>query len=56
MDRGSVDYNPFDCKESDKTEQLILFVSSSILAWGISWTEDPGGLQSMGSQRVNTTE
>ena len=56
MDRGSVDYNPFDCKESDKTEQLILFVSSSILAWGISWTEDPGGLQSIGSQRVNTTE
>ena len=25
---------------------------SSILAWEISWTEDPGGLQSMGSQRV----
>ena len=25
---------------------------SSILAWRIPWTEDPGGLQSMGSQRV----
>ena len=25
---------------------------SSILAWGIPWTEEPGGLQSMGSQRV----
>ena len=25
---------------------------SSILAWKISWTEEPGGLQSMGSQRV----
>ena len=25
---------------------------SSILAWTISWTEEPGGLQSMGSQRV----
>ena len=25
---------------------------SSILAWGISWTEEPGVLQSMGSQRV----
>ena len=24
---------------------------SSILAWGIPWTEKPGGLQSMGSQR-----
>ena len=25
---------------------------SSILAWRISWTEETGGLQSMGSQRV----
>jgi len=25
---------------------------SSILAWRIQWTEEPGGLQSMGSQRV----
>ena len=25
---------------------------SSILAWKISWTGEPGGLQSMGSQRV----
>ena len=25
---------------------------SSILAWTIPWTEDPGGLQSMESQRV----
>ena len=25
---------------------------SSILAWKIPWTEDPGRLQSMGSQRV----
>ena len=25
---------------------------SSILAWKMSWTEKPGGLQSMGSQRV----
>ena len=24
----------------------------SILAWGIPWTEEPGGLQSMGLQRV----
>ena len=24
----------------------------SILVWRISWTEEPGGLQSMGSQRV----
>jgi len=25
---------------------------SSTLAWRIPWTEEPGGLQSMGSQRV----
>ena len=25
---------------------------SSILAWRIQWTENPGGLQAMGSQRV----
>ena len=28
---------------------------SSILAWRIPWTEEPGGLQSMGSQS-DTTE
>ena len=28
---------------------------SSILAWRIPWTEAPGGLQSMGSQRVGLT-
>ena len=27
---------------------------SSILAWEISWTEEPGGLQSMGSQKNGT--
>ena len=26
---------------------------SSTLAWKIQWTEEPGGLQSMGSQRVS---
>ena len=29
---------------------------SSILAWRIPWTEKPGGLQSMGLQRVGQTE
>ena len=28
---------------------------SSILAWRIPWTEEPGGLQSMESQRVGQT-
>ena len=26
---------------------------SSILAWRVPWTEEPGGLQSMGLQRVD---
>ena len=29
---------------------------SSLLAWKIPWTEEPGGLQSMGSQRVGHDE
>ena len=28
---------------------------SSVLAWRISWTEEPGGLQSMGLQESDTT-
>ena len=29
-----------------------LAAHSSVLAWRIPWTEEPGGLQSMGLQRV----
>ena len=29
---------------------------SSILAWGISWTEEPGSLQSVVSQRVKPNQ
>ena len=31
-------------------------IHSSILAWEIPWTEEPGGLQSMGSQESDTAE
>ena len=31
---------------------LRMSLHSSILAWTIPWAEEPGGLQSMGSQRV----
>ena len=44
-------YSPRGRKESDTTERLR-FSLSSILAWKIPWTEEPGGIQSMGSQRV----
>ena len=30
--------------------------ATSILAWRILWTEEPDGLQAMGSQRVGHTE
>ena len=52
-------YSPWGCKESDTTERLSLSplekemaIHSSTLAWKIPWTEEPGRLQSMGSQRV----
>ena len=28
---------------------------SSLLAWRIAWTEEPGGLQSTGSQQLDMT-
>ena len=34
----------------------IMATHSSILAWKIPWTEEPGGLQSMGSKESDTTE
>ena len=37
--------------QEDPPEKEIA-THSSILAWEIPWTEKPGGLQSMGSQRV----
>ena len=30
-------------------------IHSSILAWEIPWTEEPGGLQSMGSHELDMT-
>ena len=58
-------YNGSDCKESacnagDQIQSLGqkdalekgMAIQSSILAWRIPWTEDPGRLQSMESQKV----
>ena len=48
-------------KVKEKSEKAVLKLSilekdmathSSILAWEIPWTEEHGGLQSMGSQKV----
>ena len=37
--------------EEDPLE-VSMATHSSIVAWRIPWTEGPGGLQSIGSQRV----
>ena len=40
---------PLGCEDPLEKEMAI---PSSILACRIPWTQEPGGLQSMGSQRV----
>ena len=48
------------CNERDQVQSLgqedplekEMAIYSSILAWKIPWTEEPGGLQSMGLQEV----
>ena len=37
--------------QEDSPEE-VMSTHSSILTWRIPWTEEPGGLQSIGSQRV----
>jgi len=37
---------------SGRSPEDRMATHSSVLAWRIPWTEEPGGLQSMGSQRV----
>ena len=59
--RSLVGCSAWGRKESDTTEQLHfhfhtlekeMATHSSTLTWEISWMEEPGRLQSMGSQRV----
>ena len=42
---------PLDQEDALEKEMAI---HSNILAWEISWAEEPGGLQSMGSQKSGT--
>ena len=37
---------------SGRSPEDVMATHSSVLAWKILWAEEPGGLQSMGSQRV----
>ena len=36
--------------------EMEMVAHSSILAWRIPWTEEPGGLQSVGLQESDSTE
>ena len=38
------------CQEDPLEEEMA--THSSIISWRIPWTKDPGGLQSIGNQRV----
>ena len=39
-------------QEDSLEEEMVPYFSN--LAWEIPWTEEPGGLQSMGSQELDT--
>ena len=41
--------------QEDPLEEGMVTLSS-ILAWEIPWTEEPGGLQSTGLQKTDVTE
>ena len=59
---GGSDGKEFSCKAGTQVQSLgredalekEMAVHSSILAWRIPRTEEPGGLQSMGSQKSQT--
>ena len=40
------------CSLVRELAEKAMATDSSVLAWQIPWTEEPGGLQSMGSLRV----
>ena len=47
-----IDRHGFDLWEDTMEKEMA--THSSILAWEIPWTEEPGGLQSMGLQKTRT--
>ena len=48
--------NAGDIRDAGLIPGLEMATHSSIPAWRIPWTEEPGGVQSMGLQRVDMTE
>ena len=50
-DGGSIPVLGRSLRRADPLEEGMA-THSGTLAWGIPWTEEPGGVQSMGSQRA----
>ena len=48
----AVQETPVESLDQEDPPEKGMATHSSILAWRIPWTEEPGGRQSMGSQRV----
>ena len=46
----------FIAEISSLPQEKDMAIHSSILAWRIPWTEEPGGLPSMGRTESDTTE
>ena len=54
VNAGDVETRVQSLGQEDPLEE-VLVIHSSIPAWEIPWTEEPGGLWSMGSQRAGQT-
>ena len=52
LDSKASDYNAGDLGSIPGLLEKEMAIHSNTLAWKIPWTEEPGRLQSMGSQRV----
>ena len=44
--------NPGSIPGLGRSQEKGMAIHPSIIAWRIPWTEEPGGIQSMGSQKV----
>ena len=53
---GEGNGNPWRRKWQPLEKEMAIFCLENFLAWKIPWTEEPGRLQSMGSQRVGQFE
>ena len=55
VNAGNIIWQGFDLGQEDPGEEGMA-TYSSIFAWRIPWTEEPGGLQFIALQKSDTTE